>query len=342
MRVTLVPLLAILLMAPLVASQQYSMAGPDDVANNVPLKMKVYRKWSIKLPSEQWSTVGTGFNLKAGVGADFKAHLDGTALAVDIDADGKIDVKVETPQGHLILANGDRRYAVRVKTENSQWRFAPACVMMGKIGDTKVKLIDQDNNGRFNDFGKDAMVVGNGKVASLLSKVISIDSKLVELKIDADGSNLSYSPYTGPVASLKLDATCKGKIVASVVQSKDGQYSFGFSGAQNELQVPAQDYALHSGIISFGGNTVKVKMGKSKSINLAADGSGVITWGGPVRAEFTYVREGDKVNFDPSKIWFYGSAGEEYFGWSPLGKSPKITLNSTSGRELAQASFPGS
>lgn len=342
MRVTLVPLLAILLMAPLVAAQQYSMAVPDDVANNVPLKMKVYRKWSIKLPSEQWSTVGTGFNLKSGVGADFKAHLEGTALAVDIDADGKIDVKVETPEGHLILVNGDRRYAVRVKNEKSQWHFAPACVMLGKIGETKIKLIDQNNNGRFDDFGKDAMVVGNGKVASLLSKVVSIDSKLFELKIDANGANLSYSPYTGPVATLKLDATCKGKIVASVVQSKDGQYSFGFSGAKNELTVPVQDYVLHSGIISFGGNTVKVKTGKSKPVNLKADTTAAMTWGGPVRAEFTYAREGNEVKFDPSQIWFYGNAGEEYYSWSPLGKSPKITLNATSGRELAQASFPGS
>ena len=91
-----------------------------------------------------------------------------------------------------------------------------------------------------------------------------------------------------------------------------------------------------------GGNTVRVKSGRSKSVSLPKDGKGSLSWGGPVTAEFAYVRKGDEIEFNPNAIWYYGKNGEEYYGWTPLGKSPKITLNTTSGRELAQAYFPGS
>ena len=37
-----------------------------------------------------------------------------------------------------------------------------------------------------------------------------------------------------------------------------------------------------------------------------------------------------------------GSAGEEYYGWNPLGKSPRITLHTKSGKEIVEAYFAGS
>ena len=64
---------------------------------------------------------------------------------------------------------------------------------------------------------------------------------------------------------------------------------------------------------------------------------------GPVAAEFAYRRKGDKVQFSPDEIWYYGAAGEEYHSFFPNGKSPAILIaNRKTGREIAQAYFPGS
>ena len=313
-----------------------------DSTEVVPLKMKVYRNWSIRLPAEQWATVGKGFSFKDGLGADFKTHLDGTALAVDVNADGEVDLKVDSPGGYVILSRNGRRYALRVKTTNQQWHFAPGGAMTGTVEGTRIRLIDQNNNGRFDDFGEDAMIVGNGKVASLLSRVVSIDSHLFEIEIDADGQKLGYRPYAGPASVLELATVTKGKIIAAVVKSTDGKYSYGFTNGTAKMTVPAGDYALHSGTISFGGNTVKMKTGRALPVTATADGKGQISWGGPLRAEFQYSRTGSELTFDPNAIRFFGKSGEEYYAWAPLGKSPKISLHTKSGREIAEAYFPGS
>lgn len=329
----------------LLAQERRELAS-DEVSNSaaaeVPLKIKVYRNWSIRLPDERWKPIGRELNLSAGLGANFKAHLEGTTLAVDIDADGKIDVKVDEPGGHLILVHDKMRYAVRVKKVQQIWHFAPASAMSGKVAGTRIRLIDQNNNGRFDDYGVDAMVVGNGKVASLLSKVVAVDGKLIELKVAANGQSLTCSPFLGPSAKLNLKALTKGKVLAAVIKSRDGQYSFGVDSNQNDLVVPAGQYDLHSGTISFGGNSVQMRKGSSKGITVKADAQAVLTWGGPVRAEFAYAKRGRELQFDFNQIRYFGKSGEEYHSWQPIGKSPKISLHDKSGREIAQAFFPGS
>lgn len=338
----LILLLAVIALTGAQLPGQAALANaPDGASEAVPLKLKIHRNWSIRLPAEQWRPVGTGFELN-GIGQTFRAHLDGRALAVDSDADGNVDVRIEGEGGHLVLQSGDHRYAVRVKRVNGEWCFAPAGAMRGSIAGTRVRIIDQNNNGRFGDVGEDALVVGKGKVASLLSRVVSIDGQLFSIDVAADGSRLDVAPYTGEVATLDVSATTKGKVLAAVVTSADGQFSFGFSARDQALQVPVGDYTLHSGIIALGGNTVRIKAGRSKPVALTKGSRAALAFGGPVRAEFTYRRVGRELTFDPNAIWFYGANGEEYYGWNPLGKSPKISLHVKSGREIAQAYFPGS
>lgn len=337
-RTSLIHLAVLLLLAPLALAQE----GASGDAAEAALRVKVYRNWSIRLPAESWKPVGKKFAFADGLGADFKAVLEGRDLAIDVDADGKVDVKVEQPGGHVILVNGDRRHALRVNLVEGEWRYAPACVLKGEVAGTQVRIIDQNNNGSFDDIGEDAIVVGKGKVASFLSKVITIDGKLHEIDVDSKSMTLSHRPYAGPVAELELSTVTRGKVMAAVVKSSDGQHSFGFSGHGASMKVPAGDYNLHSGTISFGGNTVKVKQGRAAALSLPAEGKGKMEFGGPVAAEFLYNKKGRELEFSPDHIFFYGKMGEQYHGWNPLGESPRITVVTKSGREIAEAYFPGS
>ncbi len=329
--------------AAMTVAAQDRLSSPPALGGEIQLVPKIYRDWKIRLPAETAAEVGTALRFKETLGADFAAGLDGLTLLVDADGDGELETKVKGEAGFVVLTKGDKRYGIRLKAAPN-WVFAPGSTMAGEIEGVRVQIIDQNLNGRFDDFGEDAMVVGRGKTAAFLSKVIDLgDGRLVSIEVAADGSKLGYQAYTGATGRLDLGIVTSGKVLAAVLQSRDGAYSVACSGAEKELLLPAGDYRFHSGLISLGGNRVNVQTGRSKTVTVPANGEAALELGGPITAAFNYARSGNEFQFDPNAIWFHGKAGEEYVGWEPLGKSPKISiLAGKSGREIAQAYFPGS
>lgn len=306
------------------------------------LKSKIRRSQKLLLPGEVLTPVATGFQFQDGLGANFRADIDGTALLIDADADGTLETRVEGETGFVVLEANGRRYGVSLSAK-PEWSFMAGSEVTGKIGKTKIRIIDQNHNGRFDDVGKDAMVIGNGRAASFLSEVVSIDGELRSLKVAADGSKLTWSPFEGEVGTMSLHAVTDGKVMAAVLNSKDGRYSVHLSKHDVAMKVPAGDYELHSGVLSLAGSRVKMQKGRSKSFTVAAQAEQKFTWGGPAKAEFAYAEQGDELVFDPNRIWFYGATNEEYTDWNPVGKSPLIVVkDKATGQVVAEARFPGS
>ncbi|MCA8971951.1 MAG: hypothetical protein KDC95_19345, partial [Planctomycetes bacterium] len=222
------------------------------------------------------------------------------------------------------------------------WSYAPASVKRGAIDGTKVTIIDQNNNGRFDDYGEDALVVGVGKTASFLSKVVSVKGKLFSVTLASNGSTLSYAPYEGPTSKVDFEVLTKGKVLAAVLKSTDGTLSFDVSKSDGEIaSIPTAEYVVHSGLLSFGGNTVSVRTGRSKPFALEQDKTTELRFGGPVAVEFAYEVKGDKWHFSPFDIWYYGRSGEEYFDWQPLGKSPRIAIwDGQKKKKITEVVFP--
>jgi hypothetical protein len=307
------------------------------------MSYKIYRNWKIEMPAETYSVVGCGMLGRCGT------TLKGTALQVDTDGDGKPDVKVEGEEGVVKLKHKDgpakgTTYAARVSRKDGKgWKFAAAGAMVGKIDGVIVRLIDQNNNGTYNEFGKDAMIVGRGKVASFLSEIVHIGDRPLAIDVSADGRQLTYRPYDGPTGTLRVKQNTPGKLVSAIVRSKDGRLCFDLAKGRNGLRVPTGSYELHSGKIGLASSAVRVRRGQLAAVQVDADQDVVMTWGGPVRAEFEYTRPGNEIVFSPASIWFYGTSGEEYFGWYPRGKSPEfIVANAGDGAQLAVAILPGS
>lgn len=315
--------------------------GPITAGVEIPLETKIYRNWKFRLPAEAWKNVGKAIEIPGdGKSRSYKAQLDGTQLMLDSDGDGELDTKIEEEGGVVLLFDGESRSAIRVRSQ-PDWSYAPASVQRGKIHGTKVSFIDQNNNGRFDDYGQDAMIVGAGRTASFLSKVIRVKDQLHTLTISADGSKVSCAPYEGGVGALDFKLLSKGKVLAAVVKSTDGQLSFDLSRAKGALQLPAGEYRIHSGLLSFGGNTVRVHSGRSQPIQIEADSSKELRLGGPAKVEFAYKFDGSKFHFSPDDIWYYGRGGEEYSDWQPLGSSPKIAIFDRVKKEkVAEAVFP--
>lgn len=323
-----------------VVAQEAAKALPD--TGEITLKTKIQRRQKLLLPSEAATPVATGFHFQAGLGVDFCANVDGEALLIDADGDGVLETRVEGETGFVVLAKNGQRYGVALKAK-PEWSFMAGSVVTGMLGSTKIRIVDQNHNGRFDDVGQDALVVGSGRAASFLSEVISIDGQLRKITVAADGTKLSYEPFAGAVGSLSLHAVTQGKVMAAVLNSTDGRYSVHLSKQDAAVSVPAGDYTLHSGVLSMSGSRVTMQQGRSEPIAVAADAQQELNWGGPAKAEFAFQDKGEELVFDPNHIWFYGATNEEYRDWNPVGKSPLIVVtDKATGQIVAEVRFPGS
>ena len=196
----------------------------------------------------------------------------------------------------------------------------------------------------FADYGEDALVVGHDGAASMLSRVVSIDGQLYSLDIERDGSSFSYEPYAGEAGVLDVCSKfeSKAKLAAAIVVSSDGNYSFSLAKAKSGLRVPAGDYKLLCGQLVLGDAKAQLRTGRSKPIHVTAGEQKITAWGGPVKAEFAFKREGESVAFTPWDIWYYGYFGEEYSTFLPLGKSPEFAIKEkNTGDLIVLAHFPG-
>jgi hypothetical protein len=339
----------------LVAAGACALAGsafvsPEEGAPPIQSATLTYQAvpdWSFILPREQWFSAAEHVGVPhAGDAAGFLAEQTGVmALEVDTDGDGELDAKIKGAAGFAKLraksAEGAQvDYAVRVKFDGG-YKWTPSGVMTGKLLGQVVRVIDQDGNGRYDDYGSDALVVGAGTAASYLSKVVNIDGALHNLTISADGARIDTTPYTGECGTLDLASkfASRGELLSAVV--KNGELSFNLAAARSGMLVPVGKYEFSVGFVKKAGETAWIKRGRSSPLVVEAAALTALEWGGPVFAEFDYSKQGDTVVVSPN-VAFYGQAGEEYGPFAPEAKSPKILVtDKKTGKLVASGRFGG-
>lgn len=327
------------------------LAGDADAtrlnSGTVDLAYRTYRNWKIDLPEETFRRVST--ELPGG----FAVKLDGVALLVDADGSGDLERRVEgtvddagVRSALLVCRRGDDApRGFRLQDTGQGWTYAPAGAAVGKLGDTKLQIVDQDGDGLFNGYGYDAMIVGSGHRAQFLSRSVNVAGELYSIDVYADGTGLDYSVYDGETGVLDFttDLDADAKLLTAVVKSATGEHSFDLAGAPKGMKVPVGRYDLFRGEFGLGRATVDVLPSRGSSLTVTSEGTSTLDWGGPVRAEFSFQRQGDQIAFHPDYVWYYGAAGEQYVGWNPIGKSPTFKVKEkASGEELAKAVFAGS
>lgn len=298
------------------------------------LSYKAEKKWSVVLPNETWSNAETGIPFAHAKGNDFKTVRDGLALGLDVDTDGdgRTDKQVKGAKGFLLLRAKDNdgnklNYAVRFKVDQKVYKFAAAGMMRGKIAGESIAIIDQNNNGRYDDFGVDAMIVGRGDAASYLSRVVNLDGVLYEIEVSGNGLKLDAKPYMGETGSIDLRSgfEASGALASAVINSTDGKYSFQLADTK-ALTVPTGSYRLAAGLVTKASESATIKPGKMQSIRVDKDKAVALDWGGPIEADFTFSHSGETVKIEPTSLHYYGRAGEEYVDFLPQGASPKFLV----------------
>lgn len=322
-------------------------ASETAASGSATLTFQAAPDWSFILPREQWFGASDNIGVPhAGNPSGFLAEQSGVmSLELDTNGDDKLDHTVKGSAGFAKLrgktADGVQLdYAVRLKFDrNYQW--APACFMSGKVLGNVVRVIDQNGNGRYDDFGEDAIAIGATSACSFLSKVVNIGGELYDLSITADGSRIDVKPFTGESGMLDLASqfVSHGDLLSAVVTS--GELSFNLAGARSGMRVPVGKYELQSGFVKKAGETAWIKRGRSTPMVVEASAPTALAWGGPVFAEFDFSRQGDTVVVAPN-VAFFGQAGEEYGPFAPEAKSPKILVtDKKTGKLVASGRFGG-
>jgi hypothetical protein len=300
--------------------------------SEVTLKYKAIPKFDLILPGEQWTDGTSGIPIAHRGGDRFDVDVELLTARVDTDGDGKLDATVKGLDGYTVLS-GKRpdgsplSYAVRLRVApgGNKCEYATSGAMVGAIEGVPVQLIDQNNNGLYNEAGVDAMVVGSGRAASFLSKVVNVKGKLMSIEVDSNGTTIKATPYSGASGTLSVRRGLKllGDLHAAVVSDSAQGYSFEVGAAQDGLRVPVGSYVFSGGFASKGGDTAKLRAGKMNPM-VVKDGATTTTqWGAPLVAEFNYTRDGEQLTVQP-KVAFIGRGGEEWHALLPDAKSPKL------------------
>jgi hypothetical protein len=317
-------------------------------ANSTTLTYQACEEWSFILPRETWFSAADVCGVPhAGGAKGFACEKTGTmALEVDTNGDGKLDERVKGARGFAKLRGKDAQgmpleYAVRFKFDDDAYQWSPSGVMTGKIKGQLLRLIDQNGNGEYDDYGVDAMIVGSSEAACFLSKVVNLGGELVSFEVDAGGGKVSVAPYTGETGQIDLASQFKsnGTLIAAVIQG--GGHSFNVADARNGLKVPVGTYELVAGFVQKGGETCWIKKGKSHPIEVSSGADVQVAWGGPIVAEFDYSVADEEIRVPPD-VKFYGQTGEEYHSFLPEAKSPKILVtDKKTGKLVASGRFGG-
>ncbi len=327
-------------------------SGDEDGAavETASLSNKAYSKWSIILPKEVWTTIDSSIPIAHSKGDGFATQIAGVlALSVDTNGDGKVDDKVKGAGGFVKLrgktVDGDQlNYPVRIRPSKEGWQYSTAGAMQGKLLGTVIRVIDQNNNGIYNEYGRDAMIVGSGSSAAYLSKTISIDGEVYDFEVSADGMEMSAKPYAGEVGTISLadGFDARGKLESAVVTDRKQDFSFNVAQARSGLKVPVGSYKLESGFAKKGAETVWIKTGKMRALEVKPGEVTDRKWGAPVQADFSWTSGAGSVTVNPDVI-YYGAAGEVYHSFKPDAKSPKLVFRDKkkSNKIVLEGRFPG-
>jgi hypothetical protein len=327
-------------------------SGDDEGAavETASLTNKAYSKWSFILPKEVWTTIDESIPIAHSKGDGFATEIAGVlALSVDTNGDGKLDDKVKGAGGFVKLrgktSDGDKlEYPVRIRPSAAGWEYSTGGAMQGKILGRVIRVIDQNNNGIYNEYGRDAMIVGSGSAAAYLSRTISVDGKVYDFEVSADGLKMTAKPYSGEVGTLSLATgfDARGKLESVVVTDRKQNFSFNLAKARAGLTVPTGSYALESGFAKKGAETVWISTGKMRPLEVKPGEVTDRKWGAPVQADFSWTSGAGTITVNPDVV-YYGAAGEVYHSFQPNAKSPKLVIRDKkkSNKIVLEGRFPG-
>lgn len=184
------------------------------------------------------------------------------ALVPDINRDGKVDqtdaaaVKTNSFSVPVAINGKETAYPIHFQYFNDEEYgeivvFQSGIDLAGKYGKQTVLLLDENINGSFGDGENDTIIIGNN--AYLPGDLAFIGSDLYTLSTANDGTTVTLTPHTGPIASLTFDAPDKDWKTEAYVSKPKTKLSFSISSGTTINVIPG------AYIVEYITQTKKVK-----------------------------------------------------------------------------------
>ena len=189
----------------------------------------------------------------------------GTDYRIGLDTNGDGMVNTEeyrgvSTGGSVVLTGkcGDRQVSVRCmdvsmrydekkgKVLDMKWRMQGVYGWVGEIDSVKIRILDENLDGKYAHNGADAIQIGDGKLALPLRREHRIGKDFYELKIAPDGESLEFTKIPDPQVGLVL-SPFKGKyLIGLVLDSGVGAFDI---QACSRTGIPAGTYNVAYGAV---------------------------------------------------------------------------------------------
>lgn len=201
-------------------------------------------------------------------------------------------------------------------------------------------LLDQNNNGRYNDMGQDVILVDQ-RPGGLLAKTVTVGvdaGSVCDIVVYPDGATLELRDYAGPTGVLDPVSGYKPPqegVTLAYLAMDHALARPGFSAQFPRARVPVGSYDFVSASLVRGTETVRVDKGGLQAAAVAADANTVLAWGGTVELKYGFRRDGEFLVFDGFK--FVGKDHQEVY----LPQPPYNLRHTYRAEELRLNPLPG-
>ena len=185
----------------------------------------------------------------------------GSRLGVDTDGDGLVNTgeyRNVAKDGSVILTakSGGKELAIRcmgVEIEYDQkknevtlmkWRMRGLHGWVGKIDSLKIRIIDDNFDGKYGHDGLDAILIGNSKIALPLRHYHRLGEKFYKFEITADGSSLKFQQIKSPHLGMVRSPLPARNVVGLVLENGGGAFDIQACG---KTGIPSGTYHLAYG-----------------------------------------------------------------------------------------------
>ncbi|MEK7449924.1 MAG: hypothetical protein AAB019_10650, partial [Planctomycetota bacterium] len=194
------------------------------------------------------------------------------------------------------------------------WYYRRAGFMKGTVEGEPVVLIDDNSNGHYNDFGQDALLIGRGKEAGLLSFLVFIKGKYYEFRSEQSGTSIWLREYQGALGKIDVKSKLNFKKVKPpnfiILTNKDTYLLI--STKEKTAVAPVGEYQLYLAVLT---DRIRVRHGNLPLIKIEADKVTVLDWGEPFKlaCEPLLVKGGEVIDLiKPWDTWEANQAAQGF------------------------------
>ncbi|MBN2490590.1 MAG: hypothetical protein JXQ29_07060 [Planctomycetes bacterium] len=293
----------------------------------------------------------------------------GTKLFLDPDNSGKNPVRLKAGAGtqavmdipvHYARGTGKYRLLLRMLGETEKLlgegfnfssstrvylQMARACHMEGKFNGVRFMLVDDNLNGKYDDYGQD-LVAFDKQPTQPLSPVMDFGGTLYSVaRVKPEGSEVSFQEYVGDTGKIQFKWTGGRGVtpVFLVVVCTRGEFQNCFFnvGSGEPVTVPNGFYQFARGMLAQGqGKKIRlatIATGKSEVFEVEENTTTVKELGAPYDIVCAISQAPEGVQIRGKDVKIYGAMKEHYQHFYPDSYTPVLSVRvAGSGARIVQ------